>query len=392
MKILYVVNQFPKISESFVINELYELDNRGHDIAVFAKKKPNEGFVHTEIQQMDVTVYYGEEPSFRSFSNLISRRILNTTILEQVLFFDSPSYHMYCLCLGKQIAEVVEDEGGVDLVHAHFATPDRLSVTYAAAYHGIPCTVTGHAHEIFSPRSLSRLQRVCSRFDRIITPSEYNRRYLTEKIGINTGISVVPATTSVDKFEPSEGCIQGRLLTVARLTEKKGYEYAIDAIAKLIRCGYDLKYHIVGSGEREGHLRDRVRYHGIEEAVEFLGHVSDERLQEELHAAEVFVLPCVIASNGDRDVAPVALKEAMATETACVSTTVSAIPELISHEYDGLLVEPRSTNELTNKISELLNNPEYRQKLAKNGRKTVQTQFDISTTVGDLVGVFETVK
>ncbi|VTT87334.1 Glycosyltransferase [Halorubrum sp. DM2] len=202
-------------------------------------------------------------------------------------------------------------------------------------------------------------------------------------------MTVVPATTSVDKFEPSDGCVSGRLLTVARLVEKKGYEYAIDAVTELIDRGYDVEYHIVGTGEREETLRSRVREHGIEDYVKFLGHVSDERLETELHEAELFVLPCVIASDGDRDVAPVALKEAMATQTACVSTSISAIPELITDGHDGILVEPNDSEALVDALSSLLDDQNRRKEIAANGRKTVESKFDISQAVDELVSVFQ---
>ncbi|NUC72762.1 glycosyltransferase [Haloterrigena sp. SYSU A558-1] len=389
MELLYVVNQFPKISESFIINELYELDKRGYDITVFAKQRPDEEATHEEIQKMGITVYYGEEPALTSLPYVCSKDILNKSLLRQTLFIDKPSYHIYALHLGKQISEVVERVGGVDLIHAHFATPDRLSASYAATYHGIPCTVTAHAHEIFSPPSVQRLSQVLSRFNHVIVPSKYNKRYLREEIEVKTDISVIPATTDVEKFEPSDGCVSGRLLTVARLVEKKGYKYAIEAVAELIEQGYNIEYHIIGTGERKESVQTRICELGIEDHVKFLGHVSDDELRSELHDAELFILPCVIASNGDRDVAPVALKEAMATETACVSTSVSAIPELITSGEDGLLVEPKNSTALADTIAELLDNPDRRRELAKNGRNTVRNKFDISDSVDELTEVFD---
>ena len=315
MNILYVVNQFPKLSESFVINEVTELSRRGHNVSVFALDRTDESITHDEVEEIDIDVYYGEFPSIRSFSELFSKYILNLSVMKRAAFIDRPHYHAYYLHLGRQISKIT-DTVNAEIVHAHFAGSNRLAVSYAAAYHDIPCTVTAHANEIFSNPDIRRLRRVCSRFNHVVVPSEYNKRYLRDEIGVNTEMSVVPATTDVEKFEPSEECVSGRLLTVARLVEKKGYEYAIDTVAKLVGRGYDVEYHIVGTGEREELLRERVRNRGIENYVEFLGHVSDEQLRSELHEAELFVLPCVIAADGDRDVAPVALKEAMATQTA----------------------------------------------------------------------------
>ncbi|WP_283403311.1 glycosyltransferase family 4 protein [Halorubrum sp. DM2] len=389
MRILYTVNEFPKLSESFVINELYELKQRGHDIVVFSFTRPDEEVTHEEISGMDISVYYAKQPSLTSLPELFSKSVLNPKVLRHAAFFEGPLHHAYYLHFGKQIIEVINKEEEIDLIHAHFAAPNRLACTYAAVYYEIPCTVTAHAYEIFSPPSLKRLQRVCSRFDHVIVPSEYNKRYLSEEIGVETDMTVVPATTSVDKFEPSDGCVSGRLLTVARLVEKKGYEYAIDAVTELIDRGYDVEYHIVGTGEREETLRSRVREHGIEDYVKFLGHVSDERLETELHEAELFVLPCVIASDGDRDVAPVALKEAMATQTACVSTSISAIPELITDGHDGILVEPNDSEALVDALSSLLDDQNRRKEIAANGRKTVESKFDISQAVDELVSVFQ---
>ena len=391
MKILYIVGHFPKLSESFVVNELHELEKRGHDVSVFAFNQPDEDVTHDELRKMDLTVHYAEQPSFRSLPDLFSKHVLNPTVLRRAAFIDNPLYHAYCLHLGKQLIEVIRVEGGVDIVHAHFAALNRLAVTYAAAYHDVPCTVTAHAAEIFNNPDVRRLRRVCSRFDHVIVPSEYNKRYLSEEIGVDTEMTVIPATTSVDKFEPSDGCVPGRLLTVARLVEKKGHEYAIDAVAQLVEQGYDVEYHIVGSGEREEFLRERVRERGVEAYVEFLGHVSDERLNRELQEAELFVLPCVVTADGDRDITPVALREAMATATVCVSTTISAIPEVITDGHDGVLVEPNDAEAVASAVSGLLDDPSRREELAQNARETIETEFDIRIAVDKLEKIFDSV-
>ena len=388
MNILYVVSQFPKLSESFVLNEITELSRRGHNVSVFALDRTNENITHNEVEEIDVDIYYGEFPSIKSFPELFSKYILNLPVIKCASFIDRPHYHAYYLHLGKQISKVAETESA-EIVHAHFARSNRLGVSYAAAYHGIPCTVTAHANEIFSNPDIRRLQRVCSRFDHVIIPSKYNKCYLRDEIGVDTEMSVVSATTDVKKFESSEECVSGRLLTVARLVEKKGHEYAINAVAELVDRGYDVEYHIIGTGEREELLRERVRDRGIKDYVEFLGHVSDEKLRFELHEAELFVLPCVIAEDGDRDVAPVALKEAMATQTACVSTSISAIPELITDGHDGTLVKPNDSDAVANALSSLLDDPSRREEIAANGRETVENKFDISQTVDELVDIFQ---
>jgi glycosyltransferase involved in cell wall biosynthesis len=391
MDIIYVVGQFPKLSESFVINELYELDNRGHNVSIFSINRPTDEVTHEEVQEMDLSVHYAEEPTFSSLPELLSHRVLNPDVLRQAAFIDGPLFHAFCLHLGKQISEAIDSEGGVDSIHTHFAGQNRVAVAYAAAYHGIPCTVTAHANEIFSAPHIPRLQRVCSRFDHIIVPSKYNKRYLRDEIDVETDISVVPATTDVSKFKPSDEHIPGQLLSVARLVEKKGYKYAIDAVAELVDRGYDIEYHIVGTGEQAENLRKRVAERGIEDHVEFLKNVSDERLVQEFQEAALFVLPCVITESGDRDITPVALREAMATQTPCVSTTISAIPEVITDGHDGILVEPNDSKAVAEAIADLIDNPSRRNKIAENARETIETEFDIRIAVDKLESVFHQV-
>lgn len=388
VNILYVVNTFPSLSESFVINELHELEKRGHDVSVFALHQPEEQITHKEIAEMDVSIYYGTKPNVGSFPYLFSQKVFNRDFLSKTTFVDSPLWHAVWLHLGRQISEVVEEEKA-DLVHAHFATPEHTAITYAADYHDIPATVTAHAIEIFASPNKRRLRRFCELVDHVIVPSEYNREYLINNVGVTNEITVVPATTRVDKFPAKPGKeVEGRLLTVGRLVEKKGHEYAISAVAQLLDKGYEIEYHIIGKGRLEESLKSQVKELGIEDNVTFLGHVSDDMLVEELHEASIFALPCVVASNGDRDAMPVVLKEAMATETLCVSTQVSAIPELITHGKDGMLVSPRDADELANVFQDILEKPEKRRTMAVTGRQTVETKFDITACVDKLENVF----
>jgi glycosyltransferase involved in cell wall biosynthesis len=134
----------------------------------------------------------------------------------------------------------------------------------AARHHGIPCTVTAHAFEIFSSQNVPQIKYICDSMDHVIVPSEYNRDYLRKSIGIVNDITVVPATTRVEKFEPSAPTVENRLLTVARLVEKKGYPYGIEAVNELIKQGYDVEYHIVGTGHKNDCLHRQVGEYGIE--------------------------------------------------------------------------------------------------------------------------------
>ena len=393
--VLYYVGSFPKLSESFILNEINELYNRGHNIAVFAQNDPEENITHKEYKDTDVLVYYADA-SYTNLPKLFSKKPVQMALryaADGFFYHFSPKQVGHNLLLGKQCAEFIDLlDFDIDVVNAHFASSTRIGAMLAARHHGIPCTVTAHAFEIFRSPNVPQIKYICDSMDHVIVPSEYNQDYLREEIGIENEITVVPATTQVEKFEPSAPTVENRLLTVARLVEKKGYPYGIEAVNTLIEQGHDVEYHIVGTGDRKDRLQQQVKEYSIGDHVEFLGHVSDERLKKELSEASVFVLPCVIAEDGDRDAMPVVLKEAMASETACISTTVSAIPELITNGHDGLLVSEKEPDELASAIQELLDNPEKRKNMAENGRETVHTKFDISESVDTLTEVFESLQ
>jgi glycosyltransferase involved in cell wall biosynthesis len=392
---LYYVGSFPKLSESFILNEINELYNRGHNIAVFAQNDPEENITHEEYEDIDVPLYYADAP-YTDFPQFLSKKPVQMALSHAIdggFKYFSPKRAGQNLLLGKQCAQFIESlDFEIDVINAHFAHPSRIGAILAARHLSIPCAITAHAFEIFRSPNVPQIRYICDSMDHVIVPSEYNRDYLREEIGIANDITVVPATTQVEKFEPSAPTVENRLLTVARLVEKKGYPYGIKAVNKLIKHGYNVEYHIVGTGEKKERLQQQVKEHGIEDHVEFLGHVSDERLQKELSEAAVFILPCIIAEDGDRDAMPVVLKEAMASETACVSTTVSAIPELITDGHDGLLVPEKEPDGLASAIQELLNNPEKRKALAAHGRETVYNNFDISESVDTLIEVFESLQ
>lgn len=390
MNILYYLKNYPKLSQSFVLNEISELERRGHKVAVFARQNPGETIQHEEHAKLDAPVRYANQPTMADAADLLAPEVLNPRVLHRSLYRADPRDHAKHFHLARQCIEYINEIGwSIDLVHSHFAHPNKLPATYVAAYHRVPCTVTAHAYEIFRDPDIRMLRLLLDRTDRVVVPSRYNRSYLRERFSIETPIDVVPATTRVSKFDPTDREVSGRILTIARLVEKKGLVYAIEALAQLAEAHPEIEYHIIGTGERKNQLRRRAAELGVDDRVTFLGNTSDERLHRELDEAAVFALPCVIADDGDRDVMPVVLKEAMAMKTACVSTTVSAIPELIENHSDGVLVEPRDSKALADAIGSLLEDDDKRRELGRRGRKTVATRFSIERIVDLLLESFQ---
>jgi glycosyltransferase involved in cell wall biosynthesis len=390
MDVLYCLDWFPKLSQSFILNEIYYLRRFGHNVAVFSINEPDESVVHEEVAELDIPVGYADRPNIRSvLRTLATPRLLTPSILRRSLYLASPRDVLSPLYLTEQCLRFVDSlDWTPDIVHSHFARGNKLGATHTASYLGVPCTLTIHAYDLYSPPDPRLLRLVARRVDRLLTISEYNRTQIRERLDVHTPIDVVRVGIRPDKFAPSDGGRPGRLLTVGRLVEKKGIEYAIDAVADVASDHPDLEYHIVGTGEREERLRARIARHGLEDTVSLLGAVSDDRLVTEFDEAETFLLPCVVAADGDRDGIPVVLMEAMATCVPPISTRVSGIPELIDHRESGLLVEQRDVDALSDAIRELLENESLRGRLGETARETVAATHDADETTARLEASF----
>jgi glycosyltransferase involved in cell wall biosynthesis len=389
MNILYYLGSFPKLSESFVLNEIYELENRGHNVAVFALNNPDEDVEHEEYEKLDVPVHYVDSPSYTDVIDLLSPKVTNPHVLQNAVFNASPKRHAKALYRSRKCIEFVENQNlDIDLVHTHFANLGTFPSRYVASYYDVPATVTAHASDLYNDPNMEHLSHIVSKADQVVTISEYNKDYIESEITNKTPIKVIHAGIRPEKFEPSSSSADTRILTVSRFVEKKGLPYAIEAVSRVVDQFPDLEYHIVGSGEMEHKIRDQIDECGLNDTVELLENVSDEQLVTEFDEASCFLLPCIVAESGDRDGIPVALMESMAMKTPPISTNVSGIPELIDHRKNGLIVQPKQTDQLAEAISSLLSDPTKQQRFAEAGREKVRQEFNVKRETAKLESMF----
>jgi glycosyltransferase involved in cell wall biosynthesis len=393
MNIVYCLGSFPKLSESFVLNEVYELEQSGHNVAVRALSNPDEDIVHEEYNELDVPIYYIPTPSYSDITELFSTKALHPRVLKNTLYRASPTRHAANLFRAKKCIEFLNSlEWEPDHFHSHFASLSTFGARYAADYFQVSFTITTHAYDIYREPVGGYTGTLFQRADRIVTISEYNKNYIREQFTPNTPIDIVRAGIRPEKFDPTDETVPNRVLTVSRFVEKKGLSYALEAIDIATDDLPELEYHIVGSGDLESELVQKVDRLGIEENVVFLDNVSDQRLVTELDEACTFLLPCVVAESADRDGIPVALMEAMAMKTPPISTTVSGIPELIDHEENGLLTEPRNPDALADALISLLGDDSKRTTYGQQAREKVKADFNIETEAKKLETTFQTAR
>jgi glycosyltransferase involved in cell wall biosynthesis len=174
---------------------------------------------------------------------------------------------------------------------------------------------------------------------------------------------------------------QPKILSVGRLSEKKGLVHLIRACRILKDREYDFTCHIVGEGPQGPELKDLVTHLSLEDTVIFHGALPHEEVIENYRQATLFVLPCIKSKDGDMDGIPNVLAEAMAMQLPVVSTDISGVPELVNDQVNGLLTPSGDDDALAAAMARLLDDPALREKLAKNGRQSIVATFDVNRNV-----------
>lgn len=386
MLVVYILDTFPKISETFILEEIVEILKHNIDVEIIALRKteankfPDKYF---KYKLYDKTTYLDDiEYDWKSIYNLITKNLL-------ILIKNLPDIHLTGKIL--KIASILHNKN-VSLVHAHYGNQPSYITSAVAELLNIPFTFTTHAHDIYGMHANKRyLKRAIEKSEKSITISEYNKINLLELKPDSTNIEVINCGIDLDGFLPHRTpADEFRMLTVSRLVEKKGIRYAIAAANVLRNKNLNFKYIIVGDGPEKTELEGLIEKLGLKNHVILMGSIADEELKAQYNKANIFALPAVIAKDGDRDGIPVALMEAMAMELPVVSTDLSGIPELVTEDC-GILVRPEDADELADAIEKLYKNPELCIKMGENGRKRVENYFNAKKNYATLADIFREV-
>jgi glycosyltransferase involved in cell wall biosynthesis len=173
-------------------------------------------------------------------------------------------------------------------------------------------------------------------------------------------------------------------LSVGRFCEKKGFPYLLDACHRLKQAQVPFQCQIVGYGPLESHIQAQISTLGLEGDVTLVGKLTQDEVIEQYHQADVFVLPCLVTEDGDRDGIPNVLLEAMATGLPVVSTAISGITELVQSEENGLLVPEKDAAAIAQALTRLAHSPALRQELGRTGSRTVHQNFTLDRNVGQV--------
>ena len=399
-QIAYLIKCFPRLSETFILHEVLELERQGLPLRIFSLLEPT-GKVNQAAQEVQARVTYFPRGFPLGLLILMASALrrflknpwlfLKVCLAAMIRFHDiaTPRHILYAAYLAEQL-----EQASITHLHAHYANTPATVALLAHQFTGIPFSFTAHAKDIYLSRRESLAYKMReARF--VATCTGYNQQYLASLLDARGAVAIHRIYHGLDlRVFPRRiaGVAAPRaralILTVARLVEKKGLVYLLQACRELFDRGYDVNCRIIGEGPLRATLEQQIRDLALGDQVELRGAETHERVIEMYRQATLFALPSIVAENGDRDGIPNVLAESLYMGVPVISTPVSGIPELIQSERNGLLVPPRDSAALAAAIAQLLDSPRLRQRLATAGRETVLAHFDMSANVQRLLNLF----
>ncbi len=216
----------------------------------------------------------------------------------------------------------------------------------------------------------------------VVTVSEYNRRYLANRFECADKIHRIYNGLDLQKFGFTSPIRRPRhIVAVGRLVHKKGFADLIDACRLLADQAIDFSCEIIGGGELEKELNDRIMQLQLQDRVRLRGTLPQNDVRRIIGQSAMLVAPCVVADDGNRDGLPTVITEALALGTPCISTDVTGIPEIVRDQETGIIVSQNSPHELASAMIRLLDNKRLGISLATSARQLVEREFDLHKNV-----------
>ena len=396
------VTRFPRIDETFILREINELERLGQPVVLVPLMRDYGRVVHEEAKPWLGRALYMPLLSFvilranllrllrepRRYLRLFGRLLAGTAFRPGV-FVRTIALFPKSVYLADLLPRL-----GIRHMHAHFAVHPTTMAYIVHSLSNITYSFTVHGPDVFVHRLLLREKIRNARFVRAV--STFTKAFLSGLYPVETQNKIEVVHTGVNPevyekaaAETAKKRTRPHILSVAALTEVKGFHFLIDACARLVREGLDLECTIVGDGPLRGAIKARIESQGMGDRVRLPGALPQHEVARLMADCDVFVLPSVIAYSGQMDSLPISLMEAMATGRPVVASALSGIFELIRHGSSGILVDATHPERIASAIRTLIENPALREQIAKAGREKVRREFDVRQVAAQIISLLE---
>jgi glycosyltransferase involved in cell wall biosynthesis len=376
----YVLKRYPRLSETFIVNEILAHESAGLPVEIFSLRRPSEEPRHDMVNRIKapVTYLHSDEIGIKRFWNMIRQCAELFPNLWQAL--DETRYKNAKETYQALWLAICVKDKGITHLHAHFASGAANVARLASQLTGISFSLTAHAKDIYCRHvDKSSLCRTLNQANALVTVSDYNVDYIAEQLSdVTTQVKRVYNGLPLQDFvyqSPEKRA--NNIVAVGRLIEKKGFEVLVKACKHMHARRKDFSCFIIGDGPLREDLLQLVSDLELSEHIELCGPRSQTETKRYMQQAAVMAAPCVVSDDGDRDGLPTVLMESMALGTPCVATDVTGIPEIVIDGETGLIVPQHDAQSLADALCRLLDNPPLRVELSSAARRLIEREFDI---------------
>ncbi len=404
LDIAFFVGEFPKISETFILNQVVGMIDRGHRVTVYGEPTstyPAGRPIVDQYRGRYALRYRPPIPESRFLRLLGAAHLIirqgwrHPRVVGRSLFFLRYGRCSASFKLLYSAMPFLGESARHDVISCHFGDYGMLAVALRkiGALKGRIIT-TFHGYDLSSYLAKAGAGVYRDLFDNgdfFLLVSEFAREKLAllgcrqDKLAVHhMGIDL-----SRFSYKPRIGNSNSAdVVSISRLVEKKGISYGIRAVAEVSKSHPNIRYKIVGDGPLRGDLSDLIDSLGIRGTVELCGWKTPEEVQRILADADVYLAPSVTAADGDQEGIPVSLMEAMAMGVPVVSTRHSGIPELVQDGVSGLLAGEGDVSALAEHLTALLDDSGLRDRISRAGRATISRRHNIDDLNDKLENLF----
>ncbi len=403
-KLVVILKGYPRLSETFIAQELLGLEKSGFDLTLISMRHPTDKKRHPVHDEIQAPVHYlpeylHQEPLriLRSLSKAVGLPGFGAAFRMFIADLRRDMTRNRVRRFGQAAVLAAELPDNTDWLHAHFIHTPASVAHYTSLLTGLGWSCSAHAKDIWISPDWELAEKLGA-MRWAVTCTRSGLDQLQRLGGRDADVHLSYHGLDLSRFGPSpdarpmkDGSDPDqpvRLLTVGRAVEKKGFDILLQALKRLPA---DLCWRLdhVGGGALSGTLKDLAKDLGLDDRITWNGALAQEDVLELYRRSDIFALACRIASDGDRDGLPNVLVEASSQGLVCVSTGISGVPELLTDGQNGVVVPPENPDALSQALEMLIRDPALRHKLGAAAEQRVRCEFDFQNSVDQLSGLFK---
>jgi glycosyltransferase involved in cell wall biosynthesis len=403
-RVAFVLKGYPRLSETFIAQEILALEQQGLDIHIVSLRHPTDRTVHPVHRQIGAAVLYLPEylkdaprrvfASWRRARLLPGYRAARRAWLYDLLRDPTPNRIRR---FGQALVLAAELAPDIGHLHAHFLHTPASVARYGAMLRGLAWSVSAHAKDIWTIPDWEKREKLAAAAWAVTCTNE-GRRHLAALAPSPGRVRLSYHGLDLDRFPPAQRADPGAdgsdrahpvvVLSVGRAVAKKGYDDLLAALA-LLPPGLAWRFVHIGGGAGARRLRRRARRLGLDGRIEWRGARPQPEVLAAYRDADLFVLAAKIGRDRDRDGLPNVLMEAQSQRLACLATQLPGIAELIADGRTGVLVPPGDPRALAAALAALIGDPTRRARLAAAGEARVRQEFGMADGIAVLARLFD---